>query len=73
MDYELFIHSLLPKIKANMNLILIFCYLATELSETYYFLLDLVHLQNVFCYEMGNSYRQPLATRCMPYGIMAKS
>ena len=56
MDFQLFIHSLLPKFEGNMNLILIFCYLRSRLSETYYFLPDLVSLQKRFYYEMGNSF-----------------
>ena len=39
-----------------MNLILIFCYVRSRLSETYYFLPDLVSLQKRFYYEMGNSF-----------------
>ena len=56
MDFQVFIHSLLPKFERNMNLVLIFCYLPSRLSETYYFLLGLVSLQKRFCYEMGNSF-----------------
>ncbi len=56
MDSQLFIHSLSPKSEANMNLVLIFSHLRSRVSETYYFLPDLVLLQKRFSYEMGNSF-----------------